>query len=844
MSSHEERSPQVSGTGPEPQRQTGKIALDKDTSGGSKEPAAPDFTMASENKATDPSPSQAEDPLNVEEPLQANVVNRVTSIPLIHSAFNLVSSAYNFTKGTHPYVTSVCTVAETVAAVAVGSAVGGAQPILSHLEPQIAKVNEYACKSLDQLEEKLPFLQQPTEKVLTDTRQLVATTVMNAVDTAKDAVASRVAGAVDLTKHVVQDSVELTKSVVSSTVNTALDAATGTKDTVTSKVNAAMGQGREAIQDGVEMTSFMVNSSINTAKAVGNVVASGVDAVLWKSEELVDHYLPVTEEELVQLAASVEGFSVTSVEQQKQQQSYFVRLGSLSNKVRHRAYLHSLNKLQLVKKNTQNTLSYLQLAINLIESVKEGAGQKLQESQEKLYELWLEWTLTQPKGTQVEPRVLAMLRMITLQLQPAYTNLMSSIQGLPSSIQETMQHALSNIQQLQASFSSACSFQDLSTSILSQNQDRVVKLRESLDTLLDYVANAQKCLTFVQRLVLGQGLAGTPQLDASALWVLAQIYSLLVEEKVCSQEAKIRAYRAAIQAARAKPDTGESKFFSFVVVHAMEDVDIACRVKELLESMGVPDGATFCEDFLVPGHCQLTCFQDAINNSAFTLLLLTENFQCRLCTYQMNSALMDSILRLHKYNSVIPFVPKEYPLKKGQIPGVLAGLVPLDENSRVFTKRVKNTFVLSKIKEQRTKWSEIQQIQEAHRKQKQYQEHLQAVQAALAALNIGSQPGFLPPMQLPDLTGLQQFLSSLSAQAALINQPYPGGLFMPGYSAPSPSQPSGLLPGHQNMVPGTGHQPLIIQNARMVQIGDHNQMQVERTQSVSEDSDEETSECN
>ncbi|XP_025052284.1 TIR domain-containing adapter molecule 1 isoform X2 [Alligator sinensis] len=290
-----------------------------------------------------------------------------------------------------------------------------------------------------------------------------------------------------------------------------------------------------------------------------------------------------------------------------------------------------------------------------------------------------------------------------------------------------------------------------------------------------------------------------------------------------------------------EPDTGERKFFSFVVVHAVEDVDIACRVKELLESMGVPDGATFCEDFLVPGHCQLTCFQDAINSSAFTLLLLTENFQCRLCTYQMNSALMDSILRLHKYNSVIPFVPKEYPLKKGQIPGVLAGLVPLDENSRVFTKRVKNTFVLSKIKEQRTKWSEIQQIQEAHRKQKQYQEHLQAVQQALAALNMGSQPGLLPPMQLPDLTGLQQFLSSLSAQAALINQPYPGGLFMPGYSAPSPS---GLLPGHQNMVPGTGHQPLIIQNAQMVQIGDHNQMQVERTQSVSEDSDEETSECN
>ncbi|XP_019406074.1 PREDICTED: TIR domain-containing adapter molecule 1 [Crocodylus porosus] len=336
--------------------------------------------------------------------------------------------------------------------------------------------------------------------------------------------------------------------------------------------------------------------------------------------------------------------------------------------------------------------------------------------------------------------------------------------------------------------------------------------------------------------------SGSVRLPVEDSYVPTENRSMASSSFVCPPPFQAPA-AAPATAPSSEPDTGEGKFYSFVVVHAMEDMDIACRVKELLESMGVPDGATFCEDFLVPGHCQLTCFQDAINNSAFTLLLLTENFQCRLCTYQMNSALMDSILRLHKYNSVIPFVPKECPLRKGQIPGVLAGLVPLDENSRVFARRVKNTFVPSKIKEQRTKWSEIQQIQEAHRKQKQYQEHLQAVQRALAALNIGSQPGLLPPVQLPDLTGLHQLLSSLSAQTALINQPHLGGLFMPGYSAPSPSQPVALPPGHQNM-PGTGHQPLIIQNARMVQIGDHNQMQVQRTQSVSESSDEETNECN
>lgn len=60
----------------------------------------------------------------------------MTSLPLLNSAFNLVSSAYNHTKETHPCLSGVCNVAETVAAVAVGSVVGGAQPILNQLEPQ------------------------------------------------------------------------------------------------------------------------------------------------------------------------------------------------------------------------------------------------------------------------------------------------------------------------------------------------------------------------------------------------------------------------------------------------------------------------------------------------------------------------------------------------------------------------------------------------------------------------------------------------------------------------------------------------------------------------------------
>ncbi|XP_021234665.1 perilipin-3-like isoform X2 [Numida meleagris] len=606
-----------------------------------------------------------------EEQQQESAVNRITNLPLLNSAFNLVSSAYSSTKEAHPCLSSVCNVAETVAAVAVGSVVGGAQPILNQLDSQIAFVNEHACKRLDQLEENLPFLQQPADKVFSDTKQLVSTKVSSAMDAAceakeamadkvteamdltknavgdgvklttsmvtssvnnaveaaqgaKDLVTNKVTEAVDLTKHLVEDSIGmtksavantivnaveaaqgardlvtnkvteavhltkhavedsmgLTKSAVTSTIVSAVEAAQGTKDlvsnkvteavdlskhivedsvgltksavantivsavevaqgakdlvtnkvieavdltkvavqdgvektksvvtstvstaldaaysTIASKINTALEQSREAIQESVEITNSVVTNSVSKAKAVGQAVAGGVESVLGISEDLVDHYLPMTEEELGELATAVEGFGMASVEEQKQQQSYFVRLGSLSNKVRHRAYQLSLNKLQHVKQSTQNTLSQLHLAINLIESVKKDVGQKLLDGQEKLHQLWVSWCLTQPKGHQVktasqaeiESRTLAMLHIITQQLQPIYENLKASIHGLPRNIQEAVHQATRNIKKLHTSFASANSFQDLSSTTLTKSQNRVAEAQRSLDVLFEYV---------------------------------------------------------------------------------------------------------------------------------------------------------------------------------------------------------------------------------------------------------------------------------------------------------------------------------------------------------------------
>ncbi|XP_060640949.2 TIR domain-containing adapter molecule 1 [Anolis sagrei] len=254
----------------------------------------------------------------------------------------------------------------------------------------------------------------------------------------------------------------------------------------------------------------------------------------------------------------------------------------------------------------------------------------------------------------------------------------------------------------------------------------------------------------------------------------------------------------------------EDEFFTFVVVHAGEDEAIACRVKAQLESMGVSNGATYSEDFLVPGRCQLDCFENALDNSAYTLFLLTENFNSRLCAYKTNVALIDSFNR--KANTVIPFIPKERPLKPEQMPLLLAGLVPMDENSPVFPKRVKNTFREKDIQNKKAAWSRRRQIQEKERLQEQNREYQQLMQR----LSVFG-------MNMPYVATSPQGFSGHAPQQCFY--PSLGMSQLPQ----GPDLPS-LGPSFKFSQGFGGAQPsLIIQNAQMVQIGDCNNMQVERT---------------
>ncbi|XP_030735213.1 perilipin-3 isoform X2 [Globicephala melas] len=411
--------------------------------------------------STNETEATASTQVSAEEPVQQpSVVDRVAGMPLISSTCHMVSATYMSTKESHPHVKTVCDAAEKGVKTLTAVAVSGAQPILSKLEPQLTSASEYAHRGLDKLEENLPILQQPPEKVLADTKELMS---------------SKVSGA---------------REAVSNTVSSA-------RDTMASRVTEAVEVTRGAVQSGVDMTKSMLTSGVHSVMGsrVGQMVLSGMDTVLGKSEEWVDNHLPMTDAELARLATSLEGFDTASVAQQRQEQSYFVRLGSLSERLRQRAYEHSLGKLQNTRQRAQEALLQLSQTLSLMETVKQGVDQKLVEGQEKLHQMWLSWNQKQLQGPEedaakpeVESQTLTMFRDVAQQLQTTCASLGSSLQGLPAHVKDQALQARRQVEDLQATFSGIHSFKDLSSSILTQSRGQVAKAREALDHVVEYVA--------------------------------------------------------------------------------------------------------------------------------------------------------------------------------------------------------------------------------------------------------------------------------------------------------------------------------------------------------------------
>ncbi|XP_073346586.1 TIR domain-containing adapter molecule 1 [Pagrus major] len=242
----------------------------------------------------------------------------------------------------------------------------------------------------------------------------------------------------------------------------------------------------------------------------------------------------------------------------------------------------------------------------------------------------------------------------------------------------------------------------------------------------------------------------------------------------------------------------EEMFYAFVILHAPEDADIADSMKERLERVigSEFEGATFSDNFATPGRSTLTCVEDAINNTAFTILLLTNNYNTRMQEVQTNSALINSIQCNHKYNTVIPLLPQENGMPKERIPLVLRTLVLLDER-RNFERKTRNSMSRVRIKKQWKIWSEEQRV----KKQKDRQERLKQL-----------------------IQHEKQMIKECGAAHVLEEESF--RLLMKHKLVLGPGVPPGQVGGDGRA--GWQQQPNIcIKNARYIMIGDQSRMSVD-----------------
>ncbi|XP_053716348.1 perilipin-2 isoform X1 [Synchiropus splendidus] len=355
-----------------------------------------------------------------------SVIDRVASLPLVTSTYQLVSTVYSSTKHTHPYIQSVCEAAEQGVWSFTNVARTTATPFIHRFEPQIAVANQMVCRGLDQVEKSLPILQQPPQQIVSSARGLVSNT-----------------------KHVVTDA----------TV------------TVSDTLSSLMKRTRGAVHSGMEKTVAAVSGSVSSVleSRVIQLVSSSMDSALITSESLVDQLLPLTEDELAELEDnSISNFDRT-------QQGYYVRLGCLSTKLRRRATATALDKIQAGKLRSLEFLSELNTTVDMIHPGRPHKRVPLRSAGQE--------------AEVIESRTLALAHSLTQQLQTTCLVVVSGLQGVPRHLQKEVLSVAHSASEVYNSLSKATMFSDLPDNVVNSTKVQFGYMRNSMDHVLEYLVN-------------------------------------------------------------------------------------------------------------------------------------------------------------------------------------------------------------------------------------------------------------------------------------------------------------------------------------------------------------------
>ncbi|XP_052797266.1 perilipin-2-like isoform X1 [Mya arenaria] len=372
-------------------------------------------------------------------------ISRLGNLPIVSSAWGTVCTAYQKTKESHTLLKSTCDLAES----GVQSVVSTAMPYVEKYQPQIEKVNAYACDKLTVMEEQYPVITRPTEDVLQEGKEKCANMVKP-----------------------ITDRVTAVKDTYTGVVNRGHEAVEATKGRV------------EAVKD-----YGMTTAARTLETPLGQYAMDKVNDALTLSEDYIEKYLPAGDDE-----------NADKVPEELDEVSTMTRVTALSSKLRQRMYKRAMRDLKGLQIRSQEKIEKLNFTVDLIEYAKSGAGdvkesleEKYEVAQQRLAEYWDQVTAEEDSDdeeetpTTMEGRTIVMARQLTRQVRKGVTTVSGymPVRLQPAVIRERLENAVKYSEELYQSFRKAESFTELPSWVVSQTRERLAYVQETVSFLAD-----------------------------------------------------------------------------------------------------------------------------------------------------------------------------------------------------------------------------------------------------------------------------------------------------------------------------------------------------------------------
>ncbi|XP_076102334.1 perilipin-2-like isoform X1 [Mytilus galloprovincialis] len=379
-------------------------------------------------------------------------INQLGKIPVVSSAWTQAYNLYQRTKGSHELLKSSLNMAEAGVKTVVDTSVVFGKPLVERYQPQIVeKANSYACEKLNQLEEKYPVINKPTEELMEDGKQMYDKYVKPTVD--------RVVAVKDFTAN---------------------------------SYNTGKEQIGKVKQIGSAVTEFGCNQVAKTMDTpYGQFVSSQVNNALDFSEQYVEKYLPESDSE--------DEENVEKEEMDEYPPNAVTRATCLTGKVRKRMYNKAMRDMKRLQLRSQENLAKLSFTVDLIQYAKtniETATGKVTGSfgvvQDKMTSVWSQ-IVTEEDDVQDVPKTLegqsiAVARNLTKKVKIGITTLTSYI---PESVQITLKDRIDRAKQysdeLIKSFQNVNSYEEVPSWLLAQAQDKMGYVQETVNFLTEYL---------------------------------------------------------------------------------------------------------------------------------------------------------------------------------------------------------------------------------------------------------------------------------------------------------------------------------------------------------------------